>query len=137
MQKEYESRKTKDGIAEDCGGSSHRHRDHWHCCGAVGREEKGADQKMNEEKMITLETEDGERVDFYVLEETRINGTNYLLVTDSEEDDEEGECYILKDQSKAEDADALYEFVEDDEEMDYLYKIFAELMDDMDVDLEK
>ena len=87
---------------------------------------------MNEEKMITLETEDGERVDFYVLEETRINGTNYLLVTDSEEDDEEGECYILKDQSKAEDADALYEFVEDDEEMDYLYKIFAELMDDMD-----
>ena len=71
---------------------------------------------MNEEKMITLETEDGERVDFYVLEETRINGTNYLLVTDSEEDDEEGECYILKDQSKAED---------------------AELMDDMDVDLEK
>ena len=93
--------------------------------------------KMNEEKMITLETEDGERVDFYVLEETRINGTNYLLVTDSEEDDEEGECYILKDQSKAEDADALYEFVEDDEEMDYLYKIFAELMDDMDVDLEK
>ena len=45
---------------------------------------------MNEEKMITLETEDGERVDFYVLEETRINGTNYLLVTDSEEDDEEG-----------------------------------------------
>lgn len=61
----------------------------------------------------------------------------YLLVTDSEEDDEEGECYILKDQSKAEDADALYEFVEDDEEMDYLYKIFAELMDDMDVDLEK
>ena len=29
---------------------------------------------MNEEKMITLETEDGERVDFYVLEETRING---------------------------------------------------------------
>ena len=92
---------------------------------------------MNEEKMITLETEDGERVDFYVLEETRINGTNYLLVTDSEEDDEEGECYILKDQSKAEDADALYEFVEDDEEMDYLYKIFAELMDDLNVELKK
>ena len=92
---------------------------------------------MNEEKMITLETEDGERVDFYVLEETRINGTNYLLVTDSEEDDEEAECYILKDQSKAEDADALYEFVEDDEELDYLYKIFAELMADRDVALEK
>ena len=103
---------------------------------------------MNEEKMITLETEDGERVDFYVLEETRINGTNYLLVTDSEEDDEEGECYILKDQSKAEDAPIsirelfiknchVGELQKQHAKMDYLYKIFAELMDDMDVDLEK
>ena len=48
-------------------------------------------------KVITLETEDGGACRFfYVLEETRINGTNYLLVTDSEEDDEEGECYIFK-----------------------------------------
>ena len=38
--------------------------------------------KVNEEKMITLETGDGERVDFYVLEETRISGMNYLLVTE-------------------------------------------------------
>ena len=38
---------------------------------------------VNEEKMITLETGDGERVDFYVLEETRISGMNYLLVTAS------------------------------------------------------
>ena len=92
---------------------------------------------MNEEKMITLETDDGEKVDFYVLEETRINGMNYLLVTDAEEDDEEGECYILKDKSRAEDAEAVYEFVEDDDEIDYLFKIFTELIDDMDVDLEK
>jgi len=92
---------------------------------------------MNEEKMITLETDDGECVDFYVLEETRINGMNYLLVTDAEEDDEEGECYILKDKSRAEDADAVYEFVEDDDEMEYLFKIFTELMEDMDVDLKK
>ncbi len=92
---------------------------------------------MNEEMKITMETDDGEQVDFYVLEETRINGMNYLLVTDAEEDDQEGECYILKDRSKAEDAQALYEFVEDDDEMDYLYKIFTELMDDMDVELEK
>lgn len=92
---------------------------------------------MNEEKMITLETDDGEKVDFYVLEETRINGMNYLLVTDSDEEDEEGECYILKDKSKAEDAEAVYEFVENDDEIDYLFKIFTELIDDMDVELEK
>lgn len=92
---------------------------------------------MNEERMITLETDDGEQVDFYVLEETKINGMNYLLVTDAEEDDEEGECYILKDLSKAEEAEAVYEFVEEDTEMEYLFKIFSELMEDMDVDLEQ
>jgi hypothetical protein len=90
---------------------------------------------MSEEKKIILETEEGEQVDFYVLEETRINGMNYLLVTDTE--DEDGECYILKDRSKAEETDALYEFVEDDDEIDYLFKIFTELIDDMDVELEK
>ena len=90
---------------------------------------------MSEEKKIILETEEGEQVDFYVLEETRINGMNDLLVTDTE--DEDGECYILKDRSKAEETDALYEFVEDDDEIDYLFKIFTELIDDMDVELEK
>lgn len=95
------------------------------------------EKQMNEERLITLETDDGENVDFYVLEETKINGMNYLLVTDAEEDDEDGDCYILKDMSKAEEADAVYEFVEDDNEMDYLFKIFSELMEDMDVDLEK
>ena len=92
---------------------------------------------MNEERLITLETDDGESVEFYVLEETKINGMNYLLVTDAEEDDEDGDCYILKDMSKAEEADAVYEFVEDDDEMDYLFKIFSEPMEDMDVDLKK
>lgn len=86
-----------------------------------------------EEKMITLETEEGESLDFYVLEQTKINGISYLLVTDTE--DEDGECYILKDRSKAEDQEAVYEFVEDDSEIDNLFGIFRELMEDMDVEL--
>ena len=92
---------------------------------------------MAQEEKITLQNDIGEMIDFYVLEETRINGMNYLLVTDSEEDDEEGECYILKDVSKPEDSEALYEFVENDDEMEYLYKIFTELMEDMEVEIRK
>ena len=91
----------------------------------------------SEEKKITLTTETGEAVDFYVLEETRISGMNYLLVTDVADEEEEGECYILKDLSKQEDAEALYEFVEDDNEIDYLFKIFSELLDGADVGIEK
>ena len=91
---------------------------------------------MIQEEKITLETDTGESVDFYVLEETRISGMNYLMVTDSGED-EDGECYILKDMSTAEEEEAVYEFVEDDSEMDYLFKIFTELLEDVDVDLKK
>lgn len=90
----------------------------------------------SDEKKITLTTDSGENVELYVLEETRINGMNYLLVTDAADDDDEGECYILKDLSKQEDSQALYEFVEDDNEIDYLFKIFSELLDGADVDIQ-
>ena len=90
---------------------------------------------MNKDGMISMLTDDGSMVDFFVLEETRINGINYLLVTDSD-GEEDGDCYILKDISRSEDAEAVYEFVEDDGELDYLYRIFSELVSDMDIDLE-
>lgn len=43
-------------------------------------------------------------LEFYVVEETKLNGANYLLVTDAEDDDEEGDCYILKDMSGADES---------------------------------
>lgn len=84
---------------------------------------------------LTFVTEDQESVDFYIIEETRVNGINYLLVTESEdEEDEEAEAYILKDTSKAEDTEAVYEFVESEEELDAVSRIFAELLEDMDLE---
>ena len=91
---------------------------------------------MKQEEKITLRTDEGEEVDFYVLEETRINGMNYLMVTDSQED-EDGECYVLKDVSGSEESEAVYEFVENDDELEYLYRIFTELLEDMDVEIQK
>lgn len=84
---------------------------------------------------LTFVTEDQKSVDFYIIEETRVNGINYLLVTESEdEEDEEAEAYILKDTSKAEDTEAVYEFVESEEELDAVSRIFAELLEDMDLE---
>jgi uncharacterized protein YrzB (UPF0473 family) len=84
---------------------------------------------------LTFVTDDNESVDFFVIEETRINGMNYLLVTDSDdEDDNEAEAYILKDTSSAKDLDAAYEFVEEDEELDYVSGIFAELLEDLELE---
>lgn len=87
------------------------------------------------DKKITLYA-DGESVDFYVLEETRINGMNYLLVTDSDEE-EDGECYVLKDVSRDDEEEAVYEFVENEAEMDYMFRIFTELLGDEDVEIVK
>jgi len=82
------------------------------------------------EQSIVFETDEGE-VLFTVLEETRVSGVNYLLVTDS--DEEEADCYILKDTSAADSEEAVYEMVEDEETLDALAKIFAELMEDTDI----
>ena len=87
------------------------------------------------ENSITLRADDGEEVKFYVLEETKMNGENYLLVTDSK--DEDGDCYLLRDKSKPEDPEASYEFVDDDGELEYMSKIFEELMSDLGVEIEK
>ena len=73
---------------------------------------------------LTFVTDDNENVELYIIEETRANGVNYLLVTDSsDEEDTDAQCYILKDTSSEADADAVYEF-------DAISRIFAELMDD-------
>lgn len=80
---------------------------------------------------LTFVTDDNENVELYIIEETRANGVNYLLVTDSsDEEDTDAECYILKDTSSEADADAVYEFVENDTEFDAISRIFAKLMDD-------
>ncbi|MBQ7797170.1 MAG: DUF1292 domain-containing protein [Lachnospiraceae bacterium] len=86
-----------------------------------------------EERKITLVDED-QTIEFYVLEETKLNGRNYLLVTDAEDDEEEADCYILRDMSEEGDADALYEFVENEGELEGLMKIFDELLDDVDIE---
>ena len=74
-----------------------------------------------------------ETVGFFVLEETRIGGVSYLLVTETEDD--ETDAYILKDLSEDGDAEARYVFVDDDDEMEAVSKIFAELLEDVDIEL--
>ncbi|MBS5215369.1 MAG: DUF1292 domain-containing protein [Clostridiales bacterium] len=77
-----------------------------------------------------------EEAEFYVLEETRISGRDYLLVTEDEEDAEEQEVLILKDLSEDGDPEALYEIVEDEEELKALSKVFMEMIDDIEIELE-
>ena len=85
------------------------------------------------EKIQFTFDETNEAVEFFVLEQTMINGTGYILVTDSEEDD--AECLILKDTCAKEDSDSVYEIVEDDTELIAVSKVFEELLEDVDIEM--
>ena len=79
---------------------------------------------------IIFETDDGEELELFIEEETRVNGTDYILVTDS--DAEEANAYILKDISEDGDAMANFVMVEDDVEFEAVAKIFEQMLEDTD-----
>ena len=83
-------------------------------------------------KTITLTTDDDEEIELMVIEQTMINNVNYLLVTDSEED--EADAYILKETGA--ETEAYYEFVEDSTELEVISKVFEQMLDDIDLKYE-
>lgn len=86
------------------------------------------------EKITFLDDEDQE-AQLYVLEETKVGGANYLLV--SETDDEDAVCYIFKEIRISETDEVSYEPVEDDRELEYIGGIFQELIDGEDASEEE
>ena len=79
---------------------------------------------------ITFIPEGEESVQFCVLEQTRLGGIDYILVTDAEEG--EGEALILRDMSAADEADAVYEIVED-EELNAVAAVFENMLEDVEL----
>ncbi|MCR5625504.1 MAG: DUF1292 domain-containing protein, partial [Lachnospiraceae bacterium] len=112
------------------------------------------------EDILEFTDEDGNPVKLKVLNQTTINGYDYLLVTDnldftfeeepeneedmrfiykdgevtkvSEQEEKEVECFILK-ITDSDDEEATCEMVEDEDEVEAITRVFAELMDDAEV----
>ena len=80
---------------------------------------------------ITFCPKEDEPVEFYVLEQTKIAGVNYILVTDCEDGD--GEALILKDLSKPEDTESIYAIVDEEDELEALAGIFEDLLEDVEL----
>jgi len=78
---------------------------------------------------ITFNPEGEEPVEFYVLEQTRIGGFNYILVTDFEEGD--GEALILKDLSKDGEEESVFTIVSDDDELSAVAGVFENMLEDV------
>ena len=83
------------------------------------------------EKITMLSDENGEELEFYVLEQTRIGGHKYSLVTDVEEGD--GDALILKDMSQDGEEESIYDVVSDDEELEAVSGVFADMLEDVDL----
>lgn len=88
---------------------------------------------MTEDGKIIFTDENGEEDVFYIVEQTKFGDVTYILVTESPDGDDEADAFILKDISGPEDEEAVYEFVEDDKELDALALIFSELLEDTDL----
>ena len=80
---------------------------------------------------LAFNTEDGESIELYVIEQTRIAVNNYLLVT--QEADGDGEAMILRDLSGDTDQESIYEFVEDDDELQAVGSVFESMLDDVEI----
>ncbi len=78
---------------------------------------------------ILFTGENGEKIEFFVIEEAKLNGTNYLLVTESEEENDGETAYIMKQVAKNSDKDLTYEFVEDEKEIDAVAGLLEELLE--------
>ena len=78
---------------------------------------------------FTLDTQ--ESVEFYVLEQTKLSGNQYILVTDTREGD--GEALILREVSQKGAEEKIYEIVEEDTELSAVAAVFETLLDDVEL----
>lgn len=82
------------------------------------------------EKIKFFDEENHTELEFFVLEETKLYGEQYLLVTEQEEGD--AEAYILKEIRSTDEESAVYEFVEDESVLEALSAVFSEMLEDID-----
>lgn len=80
---------------------------------------------------VTFQKNEKETAEYYILEQTRISGVNYLLVTDTKEGD--GEAVILKEISAAEEEIGGYTDDLTEEEFEAVVPVFENLLEDVDL----
>ena len=100
---------------------------------------------LEDEELRTIDfvDEDGEDKELIVLCQTKLAGVNYLLVSDAEieeleDDDAEVEVFIIKEESVSEDGENVtFKLVEDKKEILTVSKVFEDMMDDVNFEIEE
>ncbi|MEA5084427.1 MAG: DUF1292 domain-containing protein [Lachnospiraceae bacterium] len=96
----------------------------------------GFENDFEEFETIMLTDENGEEVEFAVIDAVEADGQSYILVLEADLlDDENAEAMILK--KTAEDGEEVnYELIEDDAEFDKVAELFQNANDEYDVEIE-
>ncbi len=89
---------------------------------------------MEREQQIILTDEEGEKTTLTVLADTVLQGKTYLLVAEGDDDSEETACDILV-RVGEDDEYWSYEFVEDEEELENIFKVFETLLAEEDMEV--
>lgn len=87
------------------------------------------------EKIRLVPTDSTEVEEFYVLEQVKLGGKMYLLVTDEEEGD--GMALILRDDAEADSEESLYVIVEDENELSAALLLFGDKLEEMGILIEE
>ncbi len=84
------------------------------------------DMENDAVETIIMTDENGEDVEFVIVDQVTMDGNNYILVVESEYiDDVDAEAEILKEVSQ-EGEDSVYEVIEDDEEFEKVAELFSD-----------
>ena len=78
---------------------------------------------------ITFTLDTNETAEFFVLEQTKLVGNSYILVTEEEEGD--AEAMILKEIAGSTNGDITYEIIEDETELRAVADVFENLLEDV------
>ncbi|HAQ39985.1 MAG TPA: DUF1292 domain-containing protein [Clostridiales bacterium] len=82
---------------------------------------------------ITVTDEDGNEIEFYILDVVEHKGGTYLLVIEDIEDDDT-EATIIK-EVEVDGDDVVYELIEDEEEFNIIAELFENNNEDYDIEL--
>lgn len=97
-------------------------------------EEKEEYNTEKESMKLTFQTDEGD-LELYILEETKLFGKNYILLTD-DIDGDDGDFFVLREEPSEEDAEeTAYVEIEDENELKAVIKVFDELVEDFDLEV--
>lgn len=91
-------------------------------------------EKTMQDRLMFIPEDGEEPVEFYIVEETKLAGNQYVLVTDTPDGD--GEALILRARPEETENESMYEIVDDDQEQTAVLLLMRDALEDLGIEIE-